>query len=121
EAYERGDFWNRLRKVGPVLLDHAAADDQPLDALPLALGNFEDGVDRLLFGGVDEAARVHDDDVGLIEVVRDRDVRFLAELTEHDLGVDEVFRAAQGDHPHAPGRLLFSDFTHGQPFNTLAR
>ena len=54
----------------------------------------EDGVDRLLFGALDEAAGVDDDDLGRRRVV-DQAVAGLVADTEHDLGIDSVFRAAE--------------------------
>ena len=103
ESDERVDLRNRLLQIASVLLHHATGDDQPFDALVLALGNFEDRVDRLLFRSVDEAAGVDDHDIGLVEIVRDRDVRLLAELSQHDLGIDEILGASEGDHPDTSG------------------
>src|SRR5205085_6303445 len=80
-------------------------------ALPLR--DLEDRVDRFLFRSVDEAARVDDDDVGLVEVVRDRDVGVTLKLSKHDLGIDEILRAAEGDHADALGRLFGRNYTHG--------
>src|ERR1039458_3283270 len=78
-------------------LHQAAGDDQfPGAADFLVLGHLQDGVDGLLFGGVDETARVDHEDVGLIgmggEFVPSGD-----ELTHHDFTIDEVFGTAQTD------------------------
>src|SRR5438105_15110862 len=103
EAHERVDLRDRLLELGAVLLHHAAGYDQSLDAVPLPPRYLEDGIDRLLLRCIDEAAGVDDHHVRCFEVVGDRDRRLLAELTEHDLGIDEIFGAAQGDHPDSFG------------------
>ena len=98
EPDERVDLRNGLLQIGAVLLHHAAADDQPLHAFPFALRDLQDRVDRLLLRRVDEAARIDDDDIGLVEVVRDRDGGITLKLSKHDLGIDEILRTAEGDH-----------------------
>ena len=60
----------------------------------LCCGHLEDGVDALLLGGVDERARVDDDDVGRLGRVHQRVARGL-DLAEHQLGVDLVLRTAE--------------------------
>ena len=87
--------------------------------LALPIGNLEDRIDRLLLGRVDEAAGIDDDDVRRVEIVRDLDLGFLAQLAEHDLAVDEILRAAEGDHPHAADRLVrwLASNSHEQPWN----
>ena len=57
--------------------------------------HLEDRVDALLFGGVDERARVDDDDVGALGRV-DQRVAGGLDLAEHQLGVDLVLRATEG-------------------------
>jgi hypothetical protein len=104
------DLRNRFLQIAAILLDHAAGDDEPLDAAPLPLGNLENRVDRFLLRRVNESARVDDDDVGLGKIIRNDDVRLLAQLAEHDLAVHEIFRAAEGDHPDAAERLLRGEF-----------
>ncbi len=86
-----------------VPLHQAAGDDEAcgLAALfALVLDHLEDGVDGLLLGGVDEAAGVDDDDVGVFGVGGE----FAAgavEQAHHDFGVDEVFGAAERDEADA--------------------
>src|SRR5205807_4811467 len=109
---------NGLLQIGAVLHHHAAGHDEALHAAAFAVRDFENRIDRLLLGGVDEAAGVDDDDVRGIEIVRDLDLGFLAQLAEHDLAVDEIFRAAEGDHPHARDGLCDGGFySHEQPWN----
>ncbi len=62
------DFRDVLLDLVAVALDQAAGDDDALGfsaVLFLVLHHLEDGVDRLLFGGVDEAAGVDDDDLSV--------------------------------------------------------
>ena len=62
----------------------------------LVLHHLEDGVDGLLLGGVDEAAGVDDEDVGVFGA--GGELRAAAmEQAHHDLGVDEVLGAAERD------------------------
>ena len=61
------------------------------------LSHLQDGVDRLLFCLVDERARVDDEDIGVGGLPGELVAGLLGEA-EHDLGVDEVLGAAEGDH-----------------------
>jgi hypothetical protein len=63
------------------------------------LDHLEDGVDGLLLGGVDEAAGVNDDDLGIFGA-RGEFGSVVVEQAHHDLGVDEVFGAAEGDEAY---------------------
>ena len=86
-----------LADIAAIALHQAAGDDQLLGAADfLVLGHFEDGVDRLLLGGIDEAAGVDDEHVGLIGMRREL-VAFGDELAHHDFTIDEVFGTAQTD------------------------
>ena len=96
EAEEGVDLGDLVGELAAVLLDHAAGDDDAVDLAPLlALDLLEDRLDRLLLGLVDEPAGVDDDDARL-GVRHDRVPRAL-QMPEHDLGVDEVLRAAERD------------------------
>jgi hypothetical protein len=67
-AYDGVDFGDVLLDFVAVALDEAAGDDDALGftaVLLLVLDHLEDGVDGLLLGGVDEAAGVDDDDLGV--------------------------------------------------------
>ena len=66
-------------------------------------GHFENGVDRLLLGRVDEGAGVDDEDFGLFGMGGEPRAGAV-EQAHHHLGVDEVFGAAQGDKAHGGGR-----------------
>ena len=97
-AEDRVDLRNLRAQLVAIALRHAAGDDEALAlAVLLELGHLEDGVDRFLLGLVDERAGVDDEHVGVGRVARQLVARLLGE-PEHHLGVDEVLRAAEGDH-----------------------
>ena len=80
-----------------VALDQASGDDQLLGAADLlVLGHFENGVDGFLFCGIDEAAGVDDEDVGLIRMRRQL-MPVRGELPHHDFAVHEILGTAQTD------------------------
>src|SRR5262249_20248567 len=92
------------RELGTVLLDHAPGDDDAVDLAPLlAFHLLENRLDRLLLGAVDEAARVDEDDFRVR--VRDDVVAGALQMAEHDLGVHEILRTAEGDDPDG-GKVL---------------
>src|SRR5207245_3406280 len=62
----------------------------------------EDGVDGLLLGGLDEAARVHHQHVGRLGV-QDELVPAAGEHAEHHLAVDPVLGTAEGEEVDAAG------------------
>ena len=95
EADEGIDLRNRLLKIGAELLHHAAADDQALDPFSLALGDLQDGVDRLFLRRVDEAAGVDDDDFSFADLGRELRA-VVRELGDVTLTVDRVLVAAEG-------------------------
>jgi hypothetical protein len=93
------DFGDVAADLVAVALDEAAGDDEALGAA--AVGDFvlhhlEDGVDGLLLGGVDEAAGVDDEDVGVLGARGELGAAAM-EQAHHDLGVDEVLGAAERD------------------------
>jgi hypothetical protein len=63
------------------------------------LDHLEDGVDGLLLGGVDEAAGVDDDDLGVFGAGGQLG-SVVVEQAHHDLRVDEVFGAAERDEAY---------------------
>ena len=65
---------------------------------PLAavLDHLEDGIDGLLLGGVDEGAGVDDQDFCVFGVVGELGAGAM-EQAHHDLGVDQILGAAEGD------------------------
>ena len=88
------DFWDALPDFVAVALDEAAGDDELAGrAGGFVAGHLEDGVDRLLLGGVDEAAGVDDEDLGLFGMGGEARAGAV-EQAHHHLGVDEVFGAA---------------------------
>ncbi len=56
-------------------------------------GHFEDGVDGLLLGGVNEAAGVDDEDFGVFWTGGEARTGAVQQA-HHDLGIDEVFGTA---------------------------
>ncbi len=65
----------------------------------------EDGVDGFLLRGVDEGAGIDDEDIGFVGI--GGDVHAAAGgVAEHDLGIDEVLGAAEGDHADLHGRAV---------------
>ena len=80
-----------------VAFDEAAGDDDlPSAAFGLVRDHLEDGVYGLLLGGVDKGAGVDDDDLGVGGVGGELGA-VVVEQAHHDLGVDEVFGAAERD------------------------
>ena len=75
------------------------------------LDHLEDGVDGLLLGGVDEGAGVDDDDLGVFGSGGEFG-SVVVEEAHHDLGVDEVFGAAEGDEAYLGARLGRSFLNH---------
>ena len=76
-----------------VALGHAAGDDEAGTVAP-ALVERQHGVDRLLPGGLDEGARVDDDEVGVIGLV-DRLQSVGEQRADQLVRVDLVLRTAQ--------------------------
>ena len=98
------DFRNVFADFVAIALDEAAGDDELAGAaLGFVAGHFEDGVDRLLLGGVDEGAGVDDEDLGLFGTGGEARAGAV-EQAHHDLGIDEVFGAAEGDEAHGRSR-----------------
>jgi hypothetical protein len=58
------------------------------------LSHLQNRVDGFLFGGIDEAAGVDHQNVGLFGIVRELVTPF-HQMAHHDLGIDKVFRAAE--------------------------
>ena len=100
EADEGIHFGHLGGEVFGKALSHAAGDDEFLAGAPFQaarLVRFEDGFDALLFRGVDESARIHDEHVGFVGVAGDLHAAG-EDAAEHEFGIDEIFRAAEGDH-----------------------
>ena len=88
-----------------VTLDETAGDDELAGAAGgFVAGHFEDGRDRLLLGGVDEGTGVDDEDFGVLGAGGEARAGAVEEA-HHDLGVDEVFGAAERDEAHGGGRV----------------
>ncbi len=107
EADECIDFGHLACEFLGKTLRHAAAHDQLLAgffAQAALLVRVEDCVDGFLLRGVDERAGVDDEHVGLVGVGRDFHSVF-QNAAEHDLGIDEVLRAAERDDADLGGFL----------------
>ena len=57
----------------------------------------EDRLDRFFLRRIDERARVHHQHVGVVSI-RGYLHSALQNAAEHDLGIDQIFRAAETDH-----------------------
>src|SRR5690554_6207066 len=91
------DLGEFLRELLGIALGEAARDDEPLAlSLLFILRHLEDRIDRLFFGGPDEAAGVDDDDLGLLGR-GDEAIALIIAHTKHHLGVDAILRAAERD------------------------
>ena len=93
------DFGDVPANFVAVALDEAAGDDELLGSAAvgdLVLDHFENGVDGLLLGGIDEGASIDDEDVGVFGGGGEVGAIVMQEA-HHDLGVDEVLGAAEGD------------------------
>src|ERR1700727_364417 len=91
-AYYGVDFRDVGADLVAVALYEAAGYDEALGAASigdLVLDHLEDGVDGFLFCGVDEAAGVDDEDVGVFGAGGELGAAAM-EQAHHDLGVDEV-------------------------------
>ena len=92
----------RMGRQHHVLLRAEAAGDDDAAVLGQRLA---DGVERLGHRGVDEAAGIHDDEVGAAVVGHDV-VALGAQARQDLLGIDEGLRAAEGDEADlAAGQL----------------
>jgi len=58
--------------------------------------HLQDALDGFLLGRLEERAGVDDDDVGLFGL-GDEGHAGLLEVADHDLAIDEIFRATEGD------------------------
>ena len=85
----------RVRLADDVALGAEAAGDDDLAVLGERLA---DGVERFLDRGIDEAAGVDDDEIGILVAGRD-EVTLGAQLREDALGIDQRLGAAEGNEP----------------------
>ena len=97
-------------EVAAFLGAEAAGDDH----LAVFVQRLADRVERLRDGGVDEAARVDDDQVRAVVRRRDR-IAFGAQLRQDLLGIDERLRAAERHEADARwrGGRTFARGCHG--------
>ena len=100
------DLRNVLLNLVAVALDQTAGDDDALRLaaiLLLMLHHLEDGIDGLLLGGIDEAAGVDDDNLGVFSARRQLG-SVVVQHAHHHLGVDEILGAAERDEPYFRAR-----------------
>ena len=99
------DFRNLLENLVAKAFDKATGDNQ-LAGRPkfLVLGHLQNRVDRLFLRGLNETARIDDEDLRLIRPGREL-IPLARKNTHHHLAVDEVLRASQADE---------SDLSHRQ-------
>ena len=98
-ADDRVDLGDVAANLVAVALDQASGDDEALGfaaIFALVPGHLEDGVDGLLLGGVDEAAGVDDEDLGVLGAGSELAAGAVKQA-HHDFGVDQVLGAAEGD------------------------
>ena len=108
EADEGIDFGHEAWEFFGEALGETTSDDDFL-AFPFFVGGAVidgvlDGADAFLFRHVDERAGIDDEDVG-VGGFRGHFHASLAEVADHDFGIDEIFGAAEGDE---------TDFDHGR-------
>ena len=93
-------FRNLLADLLAIAFHQASGDDQLAGAAEFfVFGHFDDGVDGLALRGFDEAAGVYHEHVGIAGAGREF-VAAAGQNAHHDLGIDEVLRAAQTDESH---------------------
>ena len=96
-ADDRIDLGDVPADLVAVSLHQASGNDQPLRLtamLELVLHHLEDGIHRLLLGGIDEATGVDDEDLSVLGA-RGQLTAGAVEQPHHHLGVNQVLRAAQ--------------------------
>ena len=96
EGIHLGKFIHEVARV--ALGKTAAHDNAGIGAEFVALAVcLQNGIDRFLFRGVDEPAGIDDQDVRFGGVVCDFEALGFCG-SEHQLGIDEIFGAAEADH-----------------------
>ena len=91
------NFRDLLADVVAIAFDHAAGDDQFLRAPEFfVFGHFQDRVHGLFLRGLDEAAGVDDEHVGLARARREF-VAGARKNAHHHLAIHEVLGASQAD------------------------
>ena len=101
-AYDGIDLGNVLLDFVAVALDQAAGDDEALRLASvgsLVLHHLKDGIDGLLLGRIDEAARIDDKNLGVLGAGGNV-AASLMQHPHHHFGVDQVLRAAKGDEAY---------------------
>ena len=101
-AHEGVHLGHEFGKFVAKTLREAAGNDDGL-ATPAGIAQFdrfEDGVHAFFLRGINERTGVHDDGIGLRGVIGDFDAAF-HERAEHDLGIHEIFGAAERNQADA--------------------
>ena len=94
------NFRNVLANLVAVTLDKTSRHNE-LTGGPgsLMLRHFEDGIDRFLFGRIDEGAGIDDQDFGVSRIRGHLGARAVQQ-SHHHLAVNQVFGAAERDKPY---------------------
>jgi len=99
------DFRDVFLDFVAVALDEASGYDEALCcAGSLVLHHFEDGVDGLLLGGIDEGTGVDDENLGVFGMAGQARTGAVQQ-PHHDFGVDKIFGAAQRNKAHGWGEF----------------
>ena len=90
-------FGNVFPNLVAEAFDQASGDDQFLRfACRLMPGHFEDGVDRLLLGALDERAGIHHNHVGIFGAAGEFGPGS-GQQAHHDFAIDQVFGTTEAD------------------------
>ena len=120
-AEEQVDLGQRFDELRFVAFDHAADGDDgltPSDALESR--RFDHRVYRFFLGGVDEAAGVDDDEVGVIELRRMLG-GVVGQLREIALAIDRVLVATERDDSNFHGVARMERSIEKCPLNDNSR
>lgn len=100
EADKGIDFGKKAGEIFLESLGKATGDDDLLffagGVFLAGVHGFDDGADGFVFGDIDEGAGIDDEGVSHLGIGHDRHT-FILKVSEHDLGVDEVLGATEGN------------------------
>ena len=105
EAKEGVDFGKLGGEIGGVTLREAPSDNKLLSGLGTMESTavcLEDCTDALLLGGINEAARINQNHIGIVGLGGEL-IAVEFGIAEHDLGIDEIFGAAKADKADLAG------------------
>ena len=100
QAHDEVGFGQLRTQFISVALGQAAGDDEaPAAPVGLEVSGLQDRGDGFLFGRLDEAAGVDDDEVGLLGRIREP-IAVELQKPVHPFGIHRVFRASECDQVH---------------------